>query len=208
MRPPLTVPEAVREHGAAPPDLASLADGSGAVRRPATADGVRRWPALDGAIGAAVVYAGALALFARPVARRGPRARARCRGLRHPRVGAVRARAALPEAHARPDASLRSGDRRALRGRWGGRPRDRPRAALRRRRHGLGRRRAPVGAEARRRDVRAPRGRAGLRSLLPSGVERPGVRGDPRPGRLHRRSPRTPADGRSARWRSASRSPC
>lgn len=64
MRPPLTVPKAVREHGAAPPDLASLADGSGAVRRPATADGVRRWPALDGAIGVAVVYAGALMLFA------------------------------------------------------------------------------------------------------------------------------------------------
>src|SRR5687767_5949408 len=55
MRPPLTVPDALPEDRAAPPEPRLLADRPGFRRRVAS---------LDGAIGAAAVFVGALALFA------------------------------------------------------------------------------------------------------------------------------------------------
>jgi hypothetical protein len=55
MRPPLTVPDALPEDRAAPPEPRLLADRPGFGRRVAS---------LDGAIGAAAVFVGALALFA------------------------------------------------------------------------------------------------------------------------------------------------
>ena len=55
MRPPLTVPDALPEERAATPEPRLLANGPGFARRLAS---------LDGAIGASLVFVGALALFA------------------------------------------------------------------------------------------------------------------------------------------------
>ena len=61
MRPQLTVSDAVPEHGAAPPEHR---EGSSAGGEGATLGRISRVAALDGTVGAGVVFAGALALFA------------------------------------------------------------------------------------------------------------------------------------------------